>query len=178
MGTDGYGSGTGVWGRRPGGRQAVVAEIIRRLRSYTVDAGQVGHAFAAAHSLHTTDLQALIVVMDAEQAGTPITSGELGAQLNLTSSSVTALVDRLERGGHLRRDRDASDRRKVRLRYAAAGAALAREFFAPLGRRTDVVMAEFSDAELDTIRRFLAAMQASTRAHRDEVRAAAHDRPG
>lgn len=167
--------GAGVWGTRPSGRSAVVAEIIRRLRSYTVDAGHVGHAFAALHDLHATDLQALIAVMDAEQTGSPITPGGLGAHLNLTSGSVTALVDRLERAGHLYRDRDPDDRRKVRLRYAAEGAALAREFFAPLGRRTDAVMADFTDDELETVRRFLAAMGESTRAHRDEVRAAARD---
>ncbi|WP_326555587.1 MarR family winged helix-turn-helix transcriptional regulator [Micromonospora sp. NBC_01813] len=169
-----------MWGPRPSGRQAVVSEIIRRLRGYTVEAGHVGHAFAALHDLHATDLQALIAVMDAEQSGDPITPGVLATQLNLTSSSVTALVDRLERAGHLHRDRDASDRRKVRLRYAAGGAELAREFFAPLGRRTDAVMAGFTDDELETVRRFLVAMGDSTRAHRDEVRAAARTvvRPG
>ncbi|MDG4765495.1 MarR family transcriptional regulator [Solwaraspora sp. WMMD406] len=162
----------GVWGAGPTGRRAVVAEIIRRLRGYTVEAGQVGHAFAGLHGLHATDLQALIAVMDAENTGTPITPGGLAVQLSLTSSSVTALVDRLERAGHLRRDRDPDDRRKVRLRYAEPGARLATEFFAPLGRRTDAVMAQFSDAELATIRRFLDAIGETTRAHRDEVRAA------
>ena len=72
--------------------------------------------------------------MDAELVGDPITPGRLGEQLNLSSGSVTALIDRLERAGHIRRDRDTVDRRKVLLHYADQGAALAMEFFRPLGR--------------------------------------------
>jgi hypothetical protein len=44
-----------------------------------------------------------------------MTPGRLGEELNLTSPSVTALLDRLERHGHLRRVRDQRDRRRVTL---------------------------------------------------------------
>lgn len=113
--------------------------------------------------------------MDAELVGDPITPGRLGEHLNLSSGSVTALVDRLERAGHLRRDRDATDRSKVLLRYADPGAALAMAFFQPLGRRTGAVTAAFSDDELRVVHRFLRAMVESMREHRDEMRAARVD---
>lgn len=161
-----------MYRRRDTRRAQLIAEITSELRRYSVDAQHIGHAFAALHGLNPTDLQALIAVMDAELVGEPITPGRLGEQLNLSSGSVTALIDRLERAGHIRRDRDTADRRKVFLHYADQGAALAREFFGPLGRRTDTVMAGFDDAELATVHRFLAAMVASMREHRDEVRAA------
>ncbi|MGC4805905.1 MarR family winged helix-turn-helix transcriptional regulator [Micromonospora sp. DT233] len=163
--------------RRVSRRDRLVADIAADLRRYSVDAQHIGHAFAGLHGLNATDLQALIAVMDAEFAGTPITPGRLGEQLNLSSGSVTALVDRLERTGHIRRDRDTVDRRKVFLRYADRGATLATEFFRPLGRRTDQVMAGFDDAELDVVRRFMAAMVASMREHRDDVRAGRAEPP-
>ncbi|MEV0806783.1 hypothetical protein [Micromonospora sp. NPDC050200] len=41
----------------------------------------------------------------------------------------------------------------------------------PLGRRTDEVMARFTDEELAVVHRFMATMVVSMRAHRDTVRA-------
>jgi DNA-binding MarR family transcriptional regulator len=162
-----------MYRRRDTRRDQLIAEITNDLRRYAADAQHVGHAFAGLHGLGPTDLQALIAVMDAELLGDPITPGRLGEQLNLSSGSVTALIDRLERAGHIRRDRAATDRRKILLRYAERGAAVAMEFFQPLGRRTDAVMADFTDDELDTVQRFLAAMSTSVRQHRDAVRAEA-----
>ena len=162
----------GMYRPRHTPREKVSAEIATDLRQYSIDAQHIAHAFAALHGLHGTDLQALVAVMDAERIGEPLTAGRLGEHLNLSSGSVTALVDRLERAGHLRRERDTVDRRKVYLRYAEQGAALAVNFFRPLGVRTDEVLDQFSDAELEVVHRFLAAMVRSMSHHRDEVRAA------
>lgn len=160
-----------MYRRRDTRRDQLIAEITNSLRRYAVDAQHVSHAFAGLHGLGGTDLQALIAVMDAELLGEPLTPGRLGEQLNLSSGAVTALVDRLERAGHLRRDRDLTDRRKILLHYAERGAAVAMEFFRPLGARTDTVMAGFSDAELEIVHRFMVGMSASLRQHRDAVRA-------
>ncbi|MFG1885143.1 MarR family winged helix-turn-helix transcriptional regulator [Micromonospora sp. NPDC049102] len=166
-----------MYRRRDTRREQLVAEITNNLRRYAVDAQQVGHAFANLHGLNPTDLNALIAVMDAELFGDPITPGRLGEQLNLSSGSVTALIDRLERAGHIRRDRDTVDRRKVLLHYADQGAALAMEFFRPLGARTDAVMDRFDEDELDVVHRFVAEMSESLRAHRDAVRATRPEPP-
>ncbi|MFG2055936.1 MarR family transcriptional regulator [Micromonospora sp. NPDC048930] len=161
-----------MYRRRDDRRGRMIADITNDLRRYSVDAQHVGHAFAGLHGLNATDLHALIAVMDAELVGEPITPGRLGERLNLSSGSVTALIDRLERAGHIRRDRDTADRRKVFLRYADRGAELARGFFAPLGRRTDEVMARYTDEELEVVHRFMADMVVTIREHRDAVRAA------
>ncbi len=144
--------------------------IVDLLRSYSIEAQHIGHAFAQQHGLHPTDLQALIAVMHAEADGAPLTPGRLGEEIGLSSGATTAVIDRLERAGHLRRTRESSDRRVVHLRYGEAGMALAVEFFGPLGRRSDEVMAGFSDAELETVRRFLDGMTAAITAHHHEMR--------
>ena len=153
-------------------RDRLREEIVNLLRSYSVEAQQVGHAFAQRHGLHPTDLQALIAVMHAEGRGEPLTPGRLGEAIGLSSGATTAAIDRLERAGHLRRSRESTDRRVVHLRYGEPGMALAVQFFGPLGKRTDQAMADFSDAELDLVRRFLRGMQDALSGHHADVRAA------
>ncbi|HWS33957.1 MAG TPA: MarR family transcriptional regulator, partial [Actinoplanes sp.] len=100
-------------------------ELVDLLNAYNNEAQHIGHAFASQHRLHATDMHALLAVMQAERRGAPLTPGRLGENIGLTSGATTALIDRLERGGHLRRSRESADRRVVHLRYADAGMALA-----------------------------------------------------
>nr|GID88484.1 hypothetical protein Ade03nite_74080 [Actinoplanes derwentensis] len=145
-------------------------ELVDLLNAYSGEAQHIGHAFASQHRLHNTDMHALLAVMQAERRGTPLTPGKLGESIGLTSGATTALIDRLERGGHLRRSRESADRRVVHLRYADAGMALALAFFTPLAPRTDAVMNDFSVGELETIEKFLNGMIGSLVAYRDELR--------
>jgi DNA-binding MarR family transcriptional regulator len=150
-------------------RDELGREIVRELQRYFAEARLVAHSFADLHGLHATDLHALIEVMNAEGRGNPITAGGLGQALGLSSGATTAVIDRLERLGHLNRVRTQSDRRRVFLHYAADGMALAREFFGPLGERSDAVMADFTDAELAIAHRFLVGMGDAIQEHRREV---------
>jgi DNA-binding MarR family transcriptional regulator len=151
-------------------RARLISEIISELRLYSAHAQHIGDAFAGRNRLGPADLHALILILEAELNGAPITPGALREELNFSSGSVTGLIDRLEAAGHVYRVRDTTDRRKIFLRYAEPGAAVAREFFAPLAVRTETVMDQFSRVELQTVHRFLAAMVATMREHRDELR--------
>jgi DNA-binding MarR family transcriptional regulator len=159
-----------VYRPRKSERDRLREEIVSLLQSNSVEGQQVGHAFAQRHGLHPTDLQALIAVMHAEGRGEPLTPGRLGEAIGLSSGATTAAIDRLERAGHLRRSRESKDRRVVHLRYGEPGMAIAMEFFGPLGARTDRVMAQFSDAELALIHKFLEGMHAALVDHHQEVR--------
>jgi DNA-binding MarR family transcriptional regulator len=128
------------------------------LRRINIELDQLGHEFAVEHRLHPTDMRALVAVMDAARGGNTMTPGRLGEELNLTSPSVTALVDRLERQGHLRRVRDQRDRRRVTLEIEHQALALGAEFFGPLNTELLTAMEAFSDADLEVVGRFLEAM--------------------
>jgi DNA-binding MarR family transcriptional regulator len=136
------------------------------LRQMNVELDQLGHEFAAQHRLHTTDMRALVAIMDAGRGGQTMTPGRLAQELNLTSPSVTALLDRLERQGHLRRVRDHHDRRRVTLEIEPQALALGAEFFGPLNRELLAAMDAFSDAELQVAGRFLQAMTEVIEANR------------
>jgi len=55
-----------------------------------------------------------------------LTMGELARRVAITEKTITGIVDRLERDGHLARERDAEDRRVVHVKLTAAGATLFR----------------------------------------------------
>jgi DNA-binding MarR family transcriptional regulator len=136
-------------------------QLVHLLRAVTVDLDLLGATFASTHGLHPTDVRALIHLLDADRTGAAATPGWLGAQVGLNSASTTALIDRLERLGHVRRSRDPTDRRRVLLSVAPTAVELGWTFFGPLIQRLITAMQVFTDDELDTARRFLLAMRAA-----------------
>jgi DNA-binding MarR family transcriptional regulator len=56
-----------------------------------------------------------------------LTMGELARRLGITEKTVTGVVDRLEREGHVQRERDPEDRRVVHCRLTAAGTRMSRK---------------------------------------------------
>jgi DNA-binding MarR family transcriptional regulator len=140
--------------------------VVHLLRAATVEFNMFGVEFAVANGLHLTDLRAIIELLDAERAGVAASPGWLGSRLALNSASVTALLDRLEREGHVRREPDPTDRRRVRLVVSPAAKELGWAFFGPLIASVIEVTRSFDEAELATVRRFLAAVTDAAAARR------------
>jgi DNA-binding MarR family transcriptional regulator len=143
---------------QPEGGEELRQRLALRLRRLTGEVEHLGHQFAALHAMHPTDMRALVVLLDAERDGRTMTPGRLGAELNLTSASMTALVDRLERSGHVQRVRDPGDRRRVSLQVQPKVHEVGQALFGGLNRELIEAMAGFDEAELNAIDRFLAAM--------------------
>lgn len=147
---------------RDGGEEAESPTGLRafavQLRRMNAEFNRIAQDFAQSRQLHHTDVQALVAILDGDGHGGAMTPGLLRERLNLTSGAVTACLDRLERSGHIRRTRDAADRRVVHLHYAPKAKAVARAFFQPLARGTDAARARFTEEELTVVMRFLTAM--------------------
>jgi len=133
-------------------------ELALLLRRLTVELDAVGQRFAGLHGLGRTDVRALVAIMDATRSGEPLSAGGLGTAVSLSSASVTALVDRLERAGHVHRVRDPADRRRVVLEMSESAMAAGGQFFGGLQRDLVAAMAAYSDEELAVVRRFLEQM--------------------
>ncbi len=153
----------------PGGRAALEQQISAYLRVMTAESEQIGRAFAAAHDVRPTDFRALLHVMVAETAGSPVTSGELRQRMGLSGAAITYLVDRMMTSGHITRESDPADRRKVILRYSDTGLATARAFFAPLGSHSHEAMADLSDADLQAASRVFTALIEAMRRYQDDL---------
>ncbi|WP_205315604.1 MarR family winged helix-turn-helix transcriptional regulator [Nonomuraea lactucae] len=100
-------------------------------------------ATAEAAGLNATDYYALNLL---DLSG-PLTSGELAARTGLTTGATTRLIDRLERGGHVRRAADPADRRKVIVESAGRPEGLD-TVLAGTRRRIGELLQSFSAEEL------------------------------
>jgi DNA-binding MarR family transcriptional regulator len=138
------------------------ALLVLLLRQLTVESDRFAEMFGEAHGLHRTDLNALAVIMDAAKLGTPMSPSRLAEALHLSASATTAVLDRLERAGHLYRDRSATDRRKVELRMHDQARRIGTEFFLPLGERFSAAWRDLGEDERRTVARFLRSSIAAT----------------
>ncbi|MGW3207850.1 MarR family winged helix-turn-helix transcriptional regulator [Streptomyces sp. NPDC001135] len=130
-------------------------EIVHLLRAVTVELGLHSSRFAQRNGMHPTDVRALIALMDARRAGEETTAGRLGAALGLNSAGTTALLDRLERAGHVRRVRGQSDRRKVVVEVTDGTVELGWAFFGPLIERSVELLRGYDDQQRAAVREFL-----------------------
>ncbi|MEU7039366.1 MarR family transcriptional regulator [Streptomyces sp. NPDC046237] len=135
--------------------QGPAMELVHLLRAVTVEFDLLGAEFAARHGLHPTDVRALIHLLEAARAGTRATPGWLGKQLRLNSAGTTALVDRLERLGLVRRSRDTADRRRVLLEVEEKATELGWAFFGPVIGEVVAAAEGLEAGELATVRRYL-----------------------
>lgn len=110
-------------------------------------------AMARRMQLGQTDMAAMTHLASARQ---PVGPSWLSGRLGLTPAAATELVDRLERVGHLTRERDRADRRRVNLIPTASTLDEVRDHLRPLLDGVDAVASEFSDDERAAIRSFLA----------------------
>jgi MarR family transcriptional regulator, organic hydroperoxide resistance regulator len=104
----------GPQGVRRRSHAELIAVFDRETRRMGSMATLHNHAVADYAGLHQTDQECIDLL---DWTG-PLTAGEIGRHLGLSSGAVTNLIDRLEHGGWVRRQRDADDRRRVYIQLA------------------------------------------------------------
>ncbi|MBA2281041.1 MAG: MarR family transcriptional regulator [Acidimicrobiia bacterium] len=109
------------------------------------------HAIGEAVGLHQTDQELLDLLDWAE----PLTAGEIAGHLGLSSGAVTALIDRLEAGGWVRRERDPVDRRRVFVHLSHERGGELWPLYQPMSEAIDVYRTSLSDEELLVVVQFL-----------------------
>jgi len=144
-------------------------QLGRLIRQLNIELDRFAEMFGEAHGLYRTDLNALVVIMDANRRGESISPTQLARALNLSASATTAVLDRLENAGHLRRNRDLTDRRRVHLVMPERTARLGEQLFGPLGEAYSRAWVEFDADERATIMRFLQLSIDSTVAVRSQL---------
>lgn len=84
-----------------------------------------------------------------------VTAGRLAELTGLTTGAITGMVDRLEKAGFVRRERDESDRRKVFIAIVPENVAKIGRYYEPLQRAVLRNWESYSDAELKLLLRFM-----------------------
>ncbi|MEV3960185.1 MarR family winged helix-turn-helix transcriptional regulator [Nocardia sp. NPDC050193] len=151
-------------------------EIATDIRALTAVSEQIGHLFAHSHALRSTDFRALMHIATAEAEGRPLTAGQLRELMGLSPAAITYLIERMIASGHIHRETDPGDRRRVLLHYSDHGMSVAEEFFHPLGRRTRSALAALPTADLAAAHRVLTAVVSAMRDHHAALTRGASDR--
>jgi DNA-binding MarR family transcriptional regulator len=122
-------------------QQALGDHFGRQLSAYTLLFHQ---AVASRLGLNVTDLKCL----DLARGETRLTPGRLAEVTGLTTAAVTTILDRLERAGFVRRERDPNDRRKILVRPLADRAEEVAHLFAPLDAAMSHLFEQYTTEEL------------------------------
>jgi DNA-binding MarR family transcriptional regulator len=140
-----------------------VTELIPQTQTAT---DRVDEAAARRLHINRTDLRCLGAILQAAGA----TAGKLAEHVGLTRGAMTTALDRLERAGYVRRTSDPSDGRGVRVEATAAAMRAVRSIWEPIRNEGLKVLDQYSDAELEVIRRFLDHYCALQRTHAERLR--------
>jgi DNA-binding MarR family transcriptional regulator len=109
------------------------------------------HAVAAYVGLHQTDQECIDLL---DWTG-PLTAGEIGVHLGLSSGAVTGLIDRLAAGGWVRRERDQGDRRRVVVHLSTERSGELWPLYQPLSEAIDAYRDRLGARDLRVVVEFL-----------------------
>lgn len=85
----------------------------------------------------------------------PLTAGELADKTGLSTGTITALIDRLEKIGYARREKDPNDRRRVIIVPTYEDKEEIKKAYQPLDMAMQELGQEYSEKELQIINQFL-----------------------
>ena len=132
-------------------RDELIELVTDEVREQQIAYDRFHDAVAAYLGLNRTDIRCLDIL---DLAGRQ-TAGELAAGMGMSTGAVTAMLDRLEKAGYVRRLRDPDDRRRVLVEPAELAGERGREIYGPFAEHAGPMFARFSDAELALVRDFL-----------------------
>lgn len=140
-------------------RERMVGELQAVMQRGTMFTVLLHHATASKAGLNVTDAQCV----NALQLDGPQTPGRLAQLMGITTGgAITAVIDRLERAGYVRRTRDPDDRRRVIVELVGENVAEFARYFEPIARAFHANLDAYSDEQvatlLDWFRRIGAAM--------------------
>ncbi|MBP8613233.1 MAG: MarR family transcriptional regulator [Firmicutes bacterium] len=124
-----------------------VVQIERLLRHVSFIIKRRGRDILKDFDITTPQFLALQVLRD--EPG--ITMGELCDKLFLACSTATDLVDRMEKNGYVNRQRDAEDRRVIRLFITEKGEEIIHEVIMARRRYVDQILKQLSAEETEQL---------------------------
>lgn len=132
-------------------RERLMGELRQTVQRGTMYAVLLHHAMASRAGVNVTDAQCLnLLVLDGPQS-----PGQLARAMGVTTGgAITAVIDRLEEAGYVKRTRDPDDRRRVVVEPVPESMAGFAASFEPAARDFAQHADEFSEAELDLLVRW------------------------
>jgi DNA-binding MarR family transcriptional regulator len=136
---------------RPKARAALMQDLEHAVRKSSALGVIFGQTVANRVGISSSDLECLdFLIIEGR-----VTAGRLAELTGLTTGAITGVVDRLEKAGLVRRERDADDRRKVFIAIVPENIARIGRFYEPLQRAVQKNWEGYTDAELKLLLRFM-----------------------
>jgi len=132
-------------------KQDLVHDLVEATRANQVATDKMDDAGSQALGVNRTDGRCLDVI---QQTGR-ISAGELAERAGLTSGSVTAVIDRLEAKGYVRRAADPEDRRRVLVELTELMEHRAWELWGPLAGRGIPQLERLTVSEIELLIRYM-----------------------
>ncbi len=133
-------------------RAKLLATLDREMREASALGVMFSQGVAGRLGITSTDLECLDMI---GLAGV-MTAGQLAAATGMTTGAVTGILDRLEKAGFARRERDPNDRRKVLVRVEPAAETQIGPYYQSLAAAMAELLTRYSDAELALVHDFMA----------------------
>jgi DNA-binding MarR family transcriptional regulator len=133
-------------------RQRSTAAIRDALRELRIQLALLNYRVGAEIGLRDADLDCL----DMLDAYGPLSPSALARQAGMHPATMTGVLDRLERGGWIARERDPGDRRAVLVRVARERYGELLGHYTGMNRAMNKLLAGYADDELETIADFMA----------------------
>jgi DNA-binding MarR family transcriptional regulator len=126
-------------------RERMMADLQAGMQRSTMFTVLLHHATASKAGMNVTDAQCVnALVLDGPQ-----TPGRLAELMGITTGgAITAVIDRLERAGYVKRTRDPDDRRRVIVELVPENVARFGEYFEPIARVFRERLASYSDEQI------------------------------
>jgi DNA-binding MarR family transcriptional regulator len=135
---------------RPKARAALLQQLEEAMRRSSAQGVLFGQTVANVAGISGSDLECL----DFLNLEGRVTAGRLAEVTGLTTGAITGVVDRLEKAGFVRRERDEADRRKVFIVTVLENTAKIGRFYVPMQEEMQKLWSTYSDAELELLLRF------------------------
>ncbi|HKA95392.1 MAG TPA: MarR family transcriptional regulator [Streptosporangiaceae bacterium] len=146
-------------------RRRLTTAIRESLRELTVQLSLLNHHVSARVALNDVDLDCLDLI---NRHG-PVSPSALARRAGLHPATITGILDRLERGGWVARDRDPSDRRAVAVRALRDRNAELFGLYAGMNASMDEICAGYTASELEVLADFLRRTAAAGRDATDDL---------
>jgi DNA-binding MarR family transcriptional regulator len=147
-------------------KQELIQAVGAAIQAFQDGTDELDEAVGARLGLNRTDLRCLSVL---SQAGV-MTASALADASALTRGAMTTALDRLERAGFVRRVRDESDRRSVRVELTEAAQKEVKILYEPLAAEGGRLLQRFTTAELSAVLEILEQGRQMQRAHAKRIR--------